>query len=245
MLRSFRRGIETSLEDLKETLAAVGVLRTCAVIRARLADAFFDWRRGLDTARQISLDSLEIPGVNKKHGKKYQPTSAFVFRSLLRRLPLPRDSGFLDYGSGKGRVLLLAAEAGFRRVIGVEFSPQLCEIARTNVGRYGASRPELPPIEIVQADASRYVPAQDVGVFYFFNPFDALLMGHAIDRILDSLRRSPREAWLLLYNAIPHRAALEEHDEFALDRELVVGGYACRVYRYAPPSDPRHENSLR
>lgn len=245
MFRELRQLIKTGYADLKESLATIGFLRTCTAIRVRLADASFDWRHGLDTARQIPLESLEIHGDNKRRGTKYQPTSVFAFRALLRRAPLARNSGFLDYGSGKGRVLLLAAEAGFSHVIGVEFSPRLCEIARANIERYREYRPNLPPIEVVQADASRYVPAPDVGVFYFFNPFDEFLMRHAIDGILESLRRSPREAWLLFYNATRFRAGLDARPEFVLHHEMLAGGYACRVYRYTPrpSSESPQENS--
>ncbi|MGH9443846.1 MAG: class I SAM-dependent methyltransferase [Thermoanaerobaculia bacterium] len=236
MFRELRRLIETGYADLKESLATIGFLRTVTVVRIRLAESSFDRRHGLDTARRVPLDALDIPGDNKEHGVKYQPTSVLAFRTLLRGLSLPLDSGFLDYGCGKGRVLLLAAEAGFRRVVGVEFSPQLCEIARANVARFRASARDLPPIEIVQADASRYVPASDVGVFYFFNPFDEFLMRQVVGRILDSLRQSPREAWFLLYNAPRHRGAFDAQSELVLERELIAGGHASSVYRFIPPS---------
>lgn len=40
---------------------------------------------------------------------------------------------FLDYGSGKGRALIMAAQYPFRRILGVEFSPQLSLIASQNI----------------------------------------------------------------------------------------------------------------
>lgn len=244
MFLDCRRWFRNSARELKEALATLGFLRTCTVIGVRLTDGLLDRWYGFGTARRIPLDDLEIDSENKERGGAYQPTSVPAFRTLLRGLPLPRGAGFVDYGCGMGRVLLLAAAAGFRRVVGVEFSPKLCEIARANALRYRASRPSLPPIEIVEADASRYVPAPDIGIFYFFNPFDELLMRQAVDRILDSLRRSPREAWLL-YNEPCHRVAVDAHPEFVLDRELFAGGHACRIYRYAPrfSSEVPHGNS--
>jgi hypothetical protein len=41
----------------------------------------------------------------------------------------PRDFTFTDFGSGEGRVLLIAAGLPFRAVVGVEFSAELNEIA--------------------------------------------------------------------------------------------------------------------
>jgi hypothetical protein len=57
---------------------------------------------------------------------------------MLRDLPIPDVSGytFIDMGSGKGRMLLLAAEPPFRRIIGVEFASDLDALARSNVKTY-------------------------------------------------------------------------------------------------------------
>lgn len=234
MFNRVKREFKTKLSELKEALTTIGVRRTCTVIGVRWIDAFFDWRYGLDTAQRIKLDALAISSDNKSRGEKYQPTGIPAFRSLLSALPpLYRNTGFVDYGCGKGRVLLLAADAGFQRVIGVEFSPQLCAIARTNATRYRARKPNLPLIEIVEADASRYDPPSDVGVFYLNCPFDELLMREAVDRILESLHRHPREGWLI-YHLARYRQAVEAHTEFMLEREMIAGGYACAVYRYTP-----------
>ena len=40
-----------------------------------------------------------------------------------------QDYTFLDIGSGKGRVLMLASDAPFRHIVGVELSPALTAIA--------------------------------------------------------------------------------------------------------------------
>ena len=223
----------TRYSELKEALATIGLRRTCTVIGVRIADAWFDWRNGLDTVRRVPLETLEIASANKAHGLSYQPTGRAAFRTLLDTVPLPRSAGFVDYGCGKGRVLLLAAEAGFRRVIGVEFSPELASIARANAVRFRARHPGVPQIEVVEADASRYDPPADASVFYFYCPFDEELMREAVDRILRSLGEHPREGWLI-YNLPRHRAAVDERPELTLVGELILGGYPCRVYRYLP-----------
>ena len=233
MLNRIQREFKTKFAELKEALSTIGVWRTCTVIGVRWIDALFDWRHGLDTVQRIKLDALAFSSDNKSRGGMYQPTGTPAFRALLRDLPLPHNTGFVDYGCGKGRVLLLAADAGFQRVVGVEFSPQLCDIARNNAARYRAHRPNLPPIEIVEADASLYDPPANVGVFYFYCPFDELLMREAVDRILASLRLHPREGWLI-YNLPRYRQAIEAHPEFMLERDMIVGGYACAVYRWKP-----------
>lgn len=231
MLDRFTSEARTKFAELKEALATIGFRRTCIVIWVRFVDAWFDWWYGLDTAKRVKLDALAFSSDNKSRGQDYQPTGIPALRALLRVVPFSYNTGFIDYGCGKGRVLLLAAGAGFQRAVGIEFSLQLCHIARANVARYRTHKPNLSPIEIIETDASRYDPPADIGLFYFAHPFDEIIMRKTVDRILESLRRYPREA-RLVYNFPRHRRAVEAHPEFALEQEMIAGGYECLVYRY-------------
>ena len=101
------------------------------------SDAWSDWWCGVETSKRVGLDALAISSANKDRGFGYAPTSRRRFRALLKALELPYNSlGFVDYGCGKGRVLMEAADAGFKRVVGVEFSPELCDIARVELGAF-------------------------------------------------------------------------------------------------------------
>ena len=65
---------------------------------------------------------------------EYAPTPSAHFRLLLR--DLPRDVSeytFVDFGSGNGRVLILAAQQSFKATLGVEFSPELHRMATENL----------------------------------------------------------------------------------------------------------------
>ena len=51
----------------------------------------------------------------------------------MNQLNLPWDKfNFIDFGSGKGRCLLMAGILGFKNVIGIEFAKDLCEWAKRN-----------------------------------------------------------------------------------------------------------------
>ena len=65
----------------------------------------------------------------------YRVSDYEMFRQIMRHVSLSAgEDVFVDYGSGKGRVVIMAAESPFRKVIGVEFSAQLHAIAKENVG---------------------------------------------------------------------------------------------------------------
>ncbi len=229
-----------TLARVKRVLATYGFLGTLTLIKRRFIDAcidgWFDWQYGVETEKRMGLELLAISSDNKSSGHDYVPTGRRRFRALLRAVQLPCHSlGFVDYGCGKGRVLMEAADAGFKRVVGVDFSHELCVAARMNLAIFSERRRNLADIEIVEADAALYDPPADTGVFYFYNPFDELVLRKVVERIRESLRRYPREAWLI-YHWPKHREVIEEFPEFALEHDITAAEVKLKVkflvYRY-------------
>jgi hypothetical protein len=133
------------------------------------------------------------------------------------------DSVFVDIGCGKGRALLVAAAMGFRKAIGLEFSPVLCRAARENVSRY-RPRSTLRPIEIHAVDASRHAYVGDETVFYMNNPFDGLIVEQCLLNIEISIREKPRRVWLVYMNPREH-ATILKHGLFSeVSRHAFAGG---------------------
>jgi SAM-dependent methyltransferase len=95
----------------------------------------------------------------------------------------PSETTFVDYGSGKGRVCMVAAQAGFRRVIGVEFSPELCTIARSNVARFVAAGGASEMPEIVLGDAGAFDPPPGPLLAYLYNPFGPPVLDEVVERL--------------------------------------------------------------
>ena len=65
----------------------------------------------------------------------YLASSWLVLRELFRNMEVAEDDVFVDIGSGMGRVVFMAARRPFKRVIGVERSLWLNEVARGIVDR--------------------------------------------------------------------------------------------------------------
>lgn len=228
-----KSGLPTPFSELKHALMSVGPRRTITLVLSRLADFLFDRWYGLDTSRRVGLDALTVSSSGKSHAQPYQPTGILAFRSIVRATAIPRATGFVDYGCGKGRVLIMAAEAGFEPIVGIELAPELSATCRENLRRYLARKRGGPRIEVLDTDAALYQPDSGARVFYFFCPFDEPVMRACVERIAESLRRFPREAWLI-YHLPRHRSAVESHPEFELEREIIAGGYECAIYRHRP-----------
>src|SRR6266545_6853727 len=91
-------------------LPVAAARRLAATARRRrelAAETAFDRRRGIVTAGVIRMSpSAASAG--------YQPVHPGAFREFLGHLPADRqEMTFVDYGSGRGRALFLAAEHGF------------------------------------------------------------------------------------------------------------------------------------
>jgi SAM-dependent methyltransferase len=164
-------------------------------------DAAFDGAHGVDTGGIVTLDRLEVPSDNRELGVVYWASGPDDFRRALSAVDVHHeDYVFVDFGSGKGRALLLASEWPFQKIIGIEFSPDLHRIAEQNVRNFQSDRQRCRNIEPVCADATSYALPSVPLVCYFFNPFQAPIMERVIASIQRSHAEHPRPIVVLYYN---------------------------------------------
>lgn len=213
----------------RDSIKRRGLLRTSQIAGSTACDFLFDLRYGTDTRRWVDAEELDTDSENKAHAVHYQATKARPFLKLLRSLGLPKDSVFVDFGSGKGRVLLLAAFHGFKRVVGVEFSPQLCALARRNIAAFSKVAAVGSPIDVVEADATRFEIGADLNVFYLYNPFDPPVLSKVLDNLRRSVEATPRQLWLI-YNTPKHHELIEQSRLFKDCSRHEIGGTEFTVY---------------
>jgi SAM-dependent methyltransferase len=155
---------------------------------------WFDLRNGIETVSHIPVAELtDIDPDAARHAVHYEPTSIPKFERALKLLDIdPRNYTFVDFGSGKGRVLLLAAAHPFRKIVGVEISRSLHAQAETNVAAFRRRHPRSPPIECICADARDFeLPRGDL-LAYFYNPFDAAILAPVAARLVETCEREGR-----------------------------------------------------
>jgi hypothetical protein len=150
--------------------------RVCALAaRGRwmaAADRQREAQFGVSSEGHIPLRELAIDSENRRLGFSYVPSPGLLVDTLLANIE--EDLGlftFVDFGSGKGRVLLVASHYPFREVIGVEFSHALHEIAEDNIRRYQSPARRCPNVRSVSADAASFALQEREYVLYFNNPF--------------------------------------------------------------------------
>jgi len=180
-----------------------------------LSDAEFDERYGVDTRGVFRPKMNEVIGGNWAFGGSYQAADPQRFLDIVGRLALPfHEFTFVDFGSGKGRALLLAALFPFRRIIGVEYCPRLNEVARRNAARFHPRERVCPSIEVQDADAAEYMIPNEPLVLFLYNPFSRQVMSRLVQNVADSYHRQPRRIVVLYF--FPELADLWEAAGFVV-----------------------------
>src|SRR5205807_2515450 len=148
---------------------SLGPLSRLAAAMVSAEGRWFDLRHNVCT-RTTSEDSL---GHDANAGFWYLPTRPSTARAIFRELPISNYSGytFVDFGSGKGRMLLLAAEQSFAAVQGVEYNEHLHECAKNNLANKRNFNIQCKEIDALCVSAADYEFPNTNLVLYFFNPF--------------------------------------------------------------------------
>jgi SAM-dependent methyltransferase len=161
---------------------------------------WFDTTRGVRTAgNEGKPEAAQVVGeIRDSH--IYAPVRVTNAHAALRDLPIRNLSEytFVDVGSGKGRMLFVAAEYPFRKAVGVEFDRGLHELSVANIGRYKYRRRRCGEIESVHADAAGFEFPAGKLVIYMFNPFGPEVLGRMLDNLERSLEREPQHVVVVM-----------------------------------------------
>jgi hypothetical protein len=208
---------------------------TAAITVGRLRNRAFDRKHDVSTAGDVALatlglDEAELAGTTGL----YRPIESRLFHAALQAVPVDhRQFTFVDYGSGKGKALLLAAGYPFRRILGVEQVRSLHQAAEENIRRYRGPAHRCQDVRAVHGDARRFTVPDGPLVAFFFDAFAPPVLAAVLDRIARSVALGPRPVFVVSVNARPTR----EGDPFFGDRPSFVAvarDWHHVVYRLDP-----------
>jgi SAM-dependent methyltransferase len=175
----------------------------------------FDRRYSVDTSGDIASIHLDVVGDNKAYGAAFLSTPEKTLRRALDVLPENVENfSFIDIGAGKGRALLLASTRNFKRILGVEYAPELVACARRNFQTYRNPAQICRDLSCVCADAASFEPPLDDSVFYFLRPFEDNVMAAFLQRLKKSYAARPRKIIIMFVSpaepdyAPPHELML-------------------------------------
>ncbi len=179
------------------TLWKQGVWHATANLVAEIA---FDLGHGVETIVPREVEADGLANSEPSDAVQYQGANPRLVRALLRTLPpTARKARFVDFGCGKGRALLLAAEAGFTRLIGIERSPALAKVTEQNLQR---SRRLAASVgrEVLCMDAQYFsLPAGPL-VLFFYNPFNGETLDCVVTNVQARMLAEADDLWVVYLN---------------------------------------------
>jgi hypothetical protein len=175
--------------------------------RARELGQEFDRKYGVETGGIVYPSKSMVEGINWIYGVRYQPVNQSLFVKVIKELSIPYEEFvFIDFGSGKGRALLLAAGFPFKRIVGIEYCDDLNRMARQNLLRYPDTSKLCKDIDLVSMDAVEYRLPSEPLVLFFYNPFGRLVMEKVVENVVDSFKLNRRR--MVIVYLTPEHAAL-------------------------------------
>ena len=194
LITSLRRSILLPIHLFREYRLA-GSLRPNSDVNE------FDREFGVDTGGEFEgwthLSDLDIPSPNWIDGNDYLGIEPERFKLVLASFDVAfEDFTFIDFGSGKGRALLLASDYPFRRILGLEFSPELHQTAESNIRLYKSAAQKCRDIQSVNVDFVGYALPPEASVLFFFHPCRKGPLSEVVASIGRSLLLHPRQLYV-------------------------------------------------
>lgn len=176
--------------------------RAAKALRDEQVRSEFDRTYGVDTDGKFDgwthLSDLDIASPNWIDGNDYAAIEPVRFNFILQSLGRTfEDYTFVDFGSGKGRALLLASEFPFRRIIGLEFSGELHQIAERNILQYQSTSQKGHNVESRNEDFVDFLLPKEPLILYFFDPCKLPVLSKVMAHVCESLVVDPRPLYLI------------------------------------------------
>ena len=180
-----------------------GLIDTVKIYLLKIDTRIFDYIYNVKTHKDLNINDLKFNSINKKEAFNYETVAIFSIKQILNNIDINKNDIFIDFGCGKGRVLLIASQYKFKKIIGIEFSPELVDIARSNVSickDYNSFNIDI--IKIIEGDVLDYKYNNNETVFYLYNPFSNIILDQLCGQIVKSIHHKPRRVYIIYVNPI-------------------------------------------
>jgi SAM-dependent methyltransferase len=139
-------------------------------------DRAFDLENGITTGGLLLPWLLYSGSPRDRDNLGYAGCHPGCLRAALAQIDRHERYTFVDLGAGKGRSLAVASEHAFRHILGIELSPDLYKIARSNLAALRRKFPARQAVELVNADVLDLEFKDENIVFFFYHSFGEELL---------------------------------------------------------------------
>lgn len=154
----------------------------------------------------------------------YADSGGLAFDKIMANFNITRNDAIVDFGSGKGGILISLSKYPFSKITGVELAPDLVDISWKNIRKLRISN-----VEIKCCDAAGFKELQGYNYFYFFDPFPCNVVQDVLENIEQSIRNQPRKTTIIYLNPSCHDV-MEASTIFSKTGEIPHFEHKCFIY---------------
>jgi hypothetical protein len=218
-------GLWQSLKELASAIWSALLELLPSRRKASFGDLDYDWQHSVNTTRSnVGVGTQLLAGLT---ARPYFATEPWLFEQIMQAIPVDFSQfTFIDLGSGKGRVLLMASDYPFQRIVGVEFMADLHRVAQKNITSYSSDHQRCRQIDAFQMDARDFQFPLEPLVVYLFNPFSEPTFAHIFENLRRSIELARRPVWIA-YRFTEFEGLLAKEDWL----EKITGTEQWAVYK--------------
>lgn len=153
-------------------------------------------------------DSGQEAGITAKIGGRTDTGTNYSYAAseydglvkIFDRVSLTKDDTLVDIGCGMGRVLFFCNQKFMCNVTGVEYDSKIFEKLKENAAYYHVRfKNQEDKFHLFNIKAEDYHIQPHDNFFYLFNPFSRDILAKILDKIVCSVKYSPRRVTVILY----------------------------------------------
>ncbi len=205
------------------------------IFKARLAledrkSRAYDARHHVETTREEKLGEMGVAADAVKRGNSlYRVTWGWLIEKAFARLDIDAARyTFIDYGSGKGKAMLMASDRPFKQILGLEYAKGLHDIAEKNCRTYRSPSQKCHVLKPIHTDVLDFNPPPGPLVCFMCNPFDEATLRALFKKWRarhDAGEKDIRILYLNMRNILEQAEVLKEQDwlsPLAEDKRFVL-----------------------
>jgi SAM-dependent methyltransferase len=199
IFRSTKRAVDSVLRIavIKRVLIDVPVVRKVYMSWERTHP--FDQAYNVETSGYVASDKIHADPKVQDVTHPYAPVQPSVIRTILTALGDVTEYTFIDYGCGKGRAILVATEFPFQKIIGVELSSSLADVARRNAVVFAGRFPERTKIDIYAQNVLDYEPPHSNVAIFIYHSFGRPVWAEVLKKLEAGLSAGRYRHLFLIY----------------------------------------------
>ncbi len=213
--------------DCVKTIQAGGLKNFVRVLGSTARDRAFDRKYGVYTS------CMEKPRFSEKDLNAQESvtlhaaTRAAPFLKMWKAFGLIPRGRFVDFGSGRGRALMLANSLGFEELRGLELDENLIGICHKNLSKFKLEK----KYDILKMDFNKYIPEASDQVFYFYDPCEYGFLKKTAENIIEKCPKDGVERHVIYHNNLYEQTPFDSLEGYERLNKIHIEGNQFFLYR--------------